>query len=140
MFQEFKEFALKGNLVDMATGIIIGAAIGTLVNSLVNDIIMPPIGLLLGGADFANIFLTIKEGATAGPYGSVESAAAAGAVTINFGLFINALISFLIVAFVVFILIKGMNNLRRQEEAAPPPPPKSEVLLEEIRDALRKAT
>lgn len=139
MFQEFKEFALKGNLVDMATGIIIGAAIGTLVNSLVNDIIMPPIGLLLGGVDFSNMFLTIKEGATAGPYSSVEAAAAAGAVTINFGLFVNALISFLIVAFVVFMLIKGMNNLRRQEEAAPAPPPKSEVLLEEIRDALRKA-
>lgn len=90
MFKEFKEFALKGNMLDMATGIIIGAAFGTVVNSLVNDVLMPPIGLLLGGVDFSNWFLVIKEGATAAPYSTVEAAAEAGAVTMNWGLFINS--------------------------------------------------
>ncbi|MCB1491469.1 MAG: large conductance mechanosensitive channel protein MscL [Rhodobiaceae bacterium] len=138
MLQEFKEFAIKGNMVDMAIGIIIGGAFGTIVSSLVNDIIMPPIGLLLGGIDFSNIMLVLKGD---GPYPSVEAAAQAGAVTMNIGLFINAVISFLIVAWVLFLIVKGMNKLKKKEEAAPEAPaepPRQEVLLEEIRDLLAK--
>jgi large conductance mechanosensitive channel len=119
MFKEFKEFAMKGNVMDMAIGIIVGAAFGTIVNSLVNDIIMPPIGLILGNVDFSNLFAVIKEGATAGPYMSVAQAKAAGAVTWNYGLFINTIISFLIVAFAVFILVRGLNRLQRQKAVAP---------------------
>lgn len=119
MLKEFKEFALKGNVVDMAIGIIIGAAFSTIVTSFVNDVIMPPIGLLLGKVDFANLFLVIKEGSTAAPYSSLASAKAAGAVTVNYGIFINALISFLIVAMALFFMIRGMNKLRKEEPAAP---------------------
>jgi large conductance mechanosensitive channel len=119
MCKEFKEFALKGNMVDMAVGIIIGAAFGTVVSSLVADVIMPPIGLFLGNVDFANLFLLLKDGKIPGPYGSVSAAKAAGAVTLNYGLFINTVISFLIVAFSVFFLVRGINRLRRQE--VPPP-------------------
>jgi len=123
MLKEFKEFAMRGNVVDMAVGIIIGAAFGTIVNSLVSDIIMPPIGLLLGNIDFSNLFVVLKEGAKgAGPYESLATAKAAGAVSINYGFFINTVISFLIVAFAVFLLIRGINQLKRQE-AAPPPVP-----------------
>jgi large conductance mechanosensitive channel len=122
VFKEFKEFAVKGNVVDMAVGIIIGGAFGTIVKSLVADIIMPPIGLLLGGVDFADLFLTLKEGATAGPYASLVAATEAGAVTINVGVFLNGVISFVIVAFAVFLLVKAINRLRREEEAAPPEP------------------
>ena len=122
MLKEFKEFALKGNVVDMAVGIIIGAAFGTIVTSLVNDIIMPPIGLLLGGVDFANLFILLKAGTPAPPYSSLAEATAAGAVTINFGSFINTLVSFLIIAFVIFLLIRTINQLR-QEEATPPAEP-----------------
>jgi large conductance mechanosensitive channel len=118
MFKEFKEFAMKGNVVDMAVGIIIGAAFGTIVKSLVDDIIMPPIGLLLGHVDFSNLFLVIKQGAVAGTFTTVAEAHKAGAVTINYGIFINTVISFLIVAFAVFILIRGINKLKREE--APP--------------------
>lgn len=116
MFKEFKEFAMRGNVVDMAVGIIIGGAFGTIVKSLVSDVMMPPIGLLLGGVDFSDLFITMKEGAVAGPYATLASAQAAGAVTISYGLFINAVISFLIVAFAVFLLIKGLNNLQREKE------------------------
>lgn len=140
MIKEFKEFALRGNVLDMAVGIVIGAAFGTIVQSLVNDVIMPPIGMLLGGVDFAELFLVIQEGATAGPYATVEAATEAGAVTINYGLFINSVISFLIVAFALFMLIRGFNKLKREEEAAPEAPPepsKEEVLLAEIRDLLK---
>jgi large conductance mechanosensitive channel len=119
MFKEFKEFAMRGNVVDMAVGIIIGGAFGTIVKSLVSDVIMPPIGLLLGGVDFSELFLILKEGAKAGPYATLAAAQAAGAVTISYGLFINAVISFLIVAFAVFLLIKGLNKLQH-EKAAPP--------------------
>jgi large conductance mechanosensitive channel len=119
MFKEFKEFAMRGNVLDMAVGIIIGAAFGTIVTSLVNDVIMPPIGLLLGNVDFSNIFAVLKEGKVAGPYASVASAKAAGAVTLNVGLFINTVINFLIVAFAIFLLIRSINKLKRQEEAAP---------------------
>ena len=122
MLKEFKEFTLRGNVVDMAVGIIIGAAFGTIVKSLVDDIIMPPIGLLLGGVDFSNLFILLKAGSPAAPYASLADAQAAGAVTINYGLFINAVVSFLIVAFVIFLLIRNINRLRREEEAPPAEP------------------
>ncbi len=117
MFKEFKEFAMRGNVVDMAVGIIIGAAFGTIVKSLVDDVIMPPIGLLLGSVDFSDLFVTLKEGATAGPYLTLAAAKEAGAVTLSYGAFFNTIISFLIVAFSVFLLIKGMNSLKRKEKA-----------------------
>jgi len=122
MLKEFKEFVMRGNVVDMAVGIIIGAAFGTIVNSLVQDVIMPPIGLLLGNIDFSNFYAVLKEGKVAGPYASVAGAKAAGAVTMNYGMFINTLISFLIVAFAVFLLVRTINKMRRQEEAPPPVP------------------
>jgi large conductance mechanosensitive channel len=117
MFKEFKEFAIKGNVIDMAVGIIIGAAFGTIVNSLVQDVIMPPIGLLLGNVDFSNIFTVLKEGKVAGPYASVAAAKSAGAVTINFGMFVNTIISFILIAFAVFLLVRTINRMRREEEA-----------------------
>lgn len=117
MLKEFREFAMRGNVVDMAVGIIIGGAFGTIVKSLVADVIMPPIGLLLGGVDFADFFVVLKEGATAGPYAALADAKAAGAVTIDYGLFVNAVISFVIVAFAVFLLIKSINRMKREEEA-----------------------
>ena len=120
MLQEFKSFAMRGNVVDMAVGIIIGGAFGTIVKSLVSDVIMPPIGLLLGGVDFSDLFITLKDGSTAGPYATIASAQEAGAVTIGYGLFINSVISFLIVAFAVFLLIKSINKLQKQEAAAEP--------------------
>ncbi len=129
IIKEFQEFAVKGNVVDMAVGIIIGGAFGTIVKSLVSDIIMPPIGLMMGGIDFSQLVVTLKE-----------ATADAEAVTINYGVFINNVISFLIVAWAVFMLVKGMNSLKKKEEEAPaepPAPPRSEVLLEEIRDALK---
>lgn len=116
MMKEFKDFAVKGNVVDMAVGIIIGAAFGTIVKSLVSDIIMPPIGMLLGNVDFSNLFLVLKGG---GPFATVADAQAAGAVTLNYGLFINTVISFLIVAFAIFIVIKNINRLKKEEAAAP---------------------
>ena len=122
MIKEFKEFAVKGNVVDMAVGIIIGGAFGTIVKSLVADVIMPPIGLLLGNVDFSELFLVLKSGGTAGPYMTLAEAQKAGAVTINYGLFLNSVISFLIVAFAVFLLIRAVNKMKR-EEAAPPAEP-----------------
>jgi large conductance mechanosensitive channel len=122
MLKEFKEFAMRGNVVDMAVGIIIGGAFGTIVKSMVDDVIMPPIGLLVGGVDFSSLFITLKEGATAGPYATPAAAKAAGAVTLNYGLFINSVISFLIVAFAVFMLITSINRLRREKEKAPAAP------------------
>ncbi|HLF39413.1 MAG TPA: large conductance mechanosensitive channel protein MscL [Burkholderiales bacterium] len=138
MLKEFKEFAVRGNVVDMAVGIIIGAAFGKIVDSLVKDVIMPPIGLLLGKVDFSNLFLVIKQGVQAGPYLTVEAAQKAGAVTFNYGVFINTLISFLIVAFAVFLLIRTLNRLKLQEEKKPAAMPEEIVLLRDIRDALRK--
>jgi large conductance mechanosensitive channel len=117
MLKEFKEFALKGNVIDMAVGIIIGASFGSIVNSLVTDIIMPPIGMILGKVDFSNLFLVLQEGKVAGPYSSPAVAKAAGAVTLNYGVFVNVIISFVIVAFSVFILVRSINKLRREEEA-----------------------
>ena len=122
MMKEFKDFAIKGNVVDMAVGIIVGAAFGTIVKSLVADVIMPPIGLLLGNVDFSNLFVVLKDAAGQAPYATVADAQAAGAVTLNYGMFINTIISFLIVAFAIFIVIRNINRMKR-EEAAPPPAP-----------------
>lgn len=137
MVKEFKEFAMRGNVVDMAVGIIIGAAFGKIVNSMVNDVIMPPIGKLLGGVDFSNLFLTLGGG----DFESLAAAQAAGAATLNYGVFINTVVNFVIVAFAIFMLIKIINNLKRKEEAAPAPPPEptpEQKLLTEIRDLLKK--
>ena len=117
MLKEFKEFAMRGNVVDMAVGIIIGAAFGTIIGTLVSEVLMPPIGLLLGNVDFSNLFIVLKEGNTAGPYATVAAAKAAGAVTLNYGLFVNTVVNFLIVAFAIFFLIRGMNSLKKKEEA-----------------------
>jgi len=123
MFKEFKEFAMRGNVVDMAVGIVIGAAFGTIVKSLVSDIIMPPIGLLLGKVDFSNLFAVLKQGETvAGPYASLVDAQAAGAVTINYGVFIDTVISFIVIAFAIFIVIRNINQLKKKEEAPPTEP------------------
>jgi large conductance mechanosensitive channel len=139
MLKEFKEFAVKGNVVDMAVGIIIGAAFGKIVDSLVKDVIMPPIGLLLGKVDFSNLFFVLKEGAQAGPYLTVEAAQKAGAVTFNYGMFVNTIITFTIVAFAVFLLIRAINRLKQEEQAKPAAAPAEEILLlREIRDSLKK--
>ena len=122
MFKEFKEFAMRGNVVDMAVGIIIGGAFGTIAKSRVSDVIMPPIGLLLGGVDFSDLFIELRQGATPGPYAALTDAQAAGAVTINYGLFVNNVVSFIIVALAVFFLVKAINRLRRTEEEAPAEP------------------
>ena len=116
MLEEFKKFAMRGNVVDMAVGIIIGGAFGTIVKSLVADVIMPPVGLLLGGVDFTDLFMTLQEGATAGPYATLAAAQEAGAVTISYGVFFNSVISFLIVAFAVFLLIRSINKMQAEEE------------------------
>jgi large conductance mechanosensitive channel len=126
MLKEFKEFATRGNVIDMAVGIIIGGAFGTIVISFVNDILMPPIGLLLGDVDFSNLFVVLKEGSPPAPYTTVTLAQEAGAVTINYGIFINAIISFLIVAFALFLVIRSMNRLQREEEATPAEPTSKE--------------
>ena len=141
MLKEFKDFALKGNVLDMAVGIIIGAAFGTVVQSLVKDVIMPPIGIPLGGVDFSNLFITLRQGAVPGPYPTLAAAGEAGAVTINIGLFANSVISFIIVAFAVFLLVRSFNKLKKAEAAAPAAPaapPADVVLLGEIRDLLKK--
>jgi len=129
MMQEFKAFAMRGNVVDMAVGIIIGGAFGKIVSSVVNDVIMPPIGLLVGGVDFSDLGITLRGATEAAP-----------AVVLKYGMFINVVIDFLIVALVIFLLIRGMNALRKKQEvapAAPAPPPRQEMLLEEIRDLLK---
>ena len=119
MIKEFKEFIIKGNAMDMAVGIIIGAAFGTVVKSLVADVIMPPIGLLLGGVDFSNLFVVVKERASTAPYATLEAAKDAGAVTMNYGAFINTIISLLVIGFAVFLLVKSLNKLQKEEEEAP---------------------
>ena len=137
MLKEFKEFAMRGNVIDLAVGIIIGAAFGKIVTSLVNDIIMPPIGLILGNVDFSDLFVNLDMSKS---FASVAEAEAAGAPIIKYGLFINTVIDFLIVAFAIFLVIRGINKFRRKQEAAPPPPPPPStevVLLSEIRDLLR---
>ena len=138
MFQEFKDFIVKGNAFDLAVGVIIGGVFGAVVTSLVGDILMPPIGSILGGADFSNLFATLKEGAAPGPYASLAAAKEAGAVTLNYGAFINTLVNLVIVGFVIFMLVKGVNAARKPAPAAPAPTPEDVVLLREIRDALKK--
>jgi len=141
MWQEFKEFAMRGNVVDMAVGIIIGAAFGAIVASFVGEVLMPIIGLFLGGVDFSNLYLLLREGATPAPYASLAAAKEAGAVAVGYGVLINTVVNFLIVAFALFLVIKGMNATRKQQAAAPDPPPapsKEAVLLAEIRDLLAR--
>lgn len=140
MFKEFKEFALKGNVVDLAVGVIIGGAFGGIVNSMVADIMMPIVGLVSGGVDFSQRYALLADGKTAGPYVSLEAAKAAGASTLNYGVFINAVVNFVIIAIVLFMVIKAMNAAKREEAAAPPAPPAPSAeatLLGEIRDLLR---
>ena len=122
MLKEFKDFAMRGNMVDMAVGIIIGAAFGSIIKSLVTDVLMPPIGLLLGDVDFSNIFMVLKEGATAAPYASLDAAKEAGAVVMSWGVFINTIINFIIIAFVLFLVIRNMNKMKQKEEAPPAEP------------------
>ncbi|GJL98064.1 MAG: large-conductance mechanosensitive channel [Hyphobacterium sp.] len=135
MLKEFKDFAMRGNVVDLAVGFILGGAFSTIVRSLVNDILMPPLGLALGGVDFTNLFITLGDA----EYETLAAAQEAGAATINYGMFINNVIAFVILAFALFLIIKGMNSMKKKEEAAPETPPapsKEEVLLTEIRDLL----
>ena len=139
MLKELKDFAMKGNVLDLAIGVVIGAAFGKIVDSLVKDLVMPVVGLMTGGVDFANMFTVLKPGATPGPYATVEIAAKAGAVTFNYGVFINTVLTFIIVAFAVFLLVKAYNKAKKAEPPAPPAPPAEDVvLLREIRDALKK--
>jgi large conductance mechanosensitive channel len=126
MLKDFRDFAMRGNVVDMAVGIIIGGAFGTIVKSMVSDVLMPPIGMLLGNVDFSNLFVAIKVGDPAGPYATLADAQAAGAVTVNYGVFFDNVVSFVIVAFAVFMMIRAMNRLQKKEEAAPPPPDKKD--------------
>ena len=141
MFKEFKEFAMKGNLVDMAVGLTLGAAFGLFAASFVADIFSPPLGLLLGGVDFGNMFVVLRDGAKeAGPYESLAKAKEAGAVVVAYGQFLNAAINFLIVAFAMFLVVKAVNRMRRKQEAVPEPPPgptPDQKLLAEIRDLLK---
>jgi len=136
MVKEFKEFVIRGNVLDMAVGIIIGGAFGKIVSSLVDDILMPPIGMLLGRVDFSNLFINLSDQ----PFASLAEAKTAGAAVIKYGAFINTILNFLIVAFAIFLVIKQVNALRRQEQVPPPPPEptKEEKLLTEIRDLLKR--
>ena len=137
MLKEFKEFAMRGNVIDMAVGIIIGAAFGKIVTSLVNDVIMPPIGLLMGNVDFSNLFVN----SSGGDYATRRGSQAAGAPILKYGIFINTVLDFVIVAFVIFLVIRALNTLKSKQEAAPPPPARAdgrEKLLTEIRDTLRR--
>ena len=136
MLKEFKEFAMRGNVVDMAVGIIIGAAFGKIVSSLVNDIVMPPIGMIMGNVDFSQLFINLSDT----EFPSLSAAQEAGAATINYGVFLNTVLDFVIVAFAIFMVIRGMNRLKKKEEEQPaePPKPSAEVqLLTEIRDSLK---
>jgi large conductance mechanosensitive channel len=133
MLSEFKQFIARGNVIDLAVGIIMGAAFTGIVNSLVKDIIMPPIGKIMGGFDFSNYFIALSETG----YATLKAAQEAGVPTINYGIFLNQVINFLIVSFAVFLLVKQVNRFQRQKAAEPAPPPRSEILLEEIRDLLK---
>jgi len=137
MMQEFKEFAMRGNVVDMAVGVVIGSAFGNIVDSLVKDVIMPPIGLMMGGVDFSQLYINLSDIA----YESLAAAEKAGAPLIKYGMFINTMINFVIIAFVIFMLIKGINRMKREQPAAQveaPPTPEDIILLREIRDSLNK--
>ena len=129
MLEEFKKFAMKGNMVDMAVGIVIGAAFGAIVKSLVSDILMPPIGILMGNVNFSDLFVVLKEGTTPGPFATLAAAKDAGAVTLNYGLLVNTIVNFLIVAFAIFFLVRGINRLKAQEEAPPAEPTTKECPL-----------
>ncbi len=136
MLKEFKEFIMRGNVLDLAVAVIIGAAFGSIVNSFVNDLLMPPIGLLLGGVDFSNLFLVLDGGS----YDTLAAAQEAGAATLNYGLFVNTIINFLIIAFAIFMVVKAANQMQDEEEEAPEAPPEpsaEEKLLAEIRDLLK---
>ena len=140
---EFRDFAVKGNMLDMAVGIVIGAAFTAIVSSMVDDILMPPLGLVLGGVDFSDLFVKLRDGNPPGPYATLAAARAAGAVTWNVGMFINAMVKFTIVALALFMVVKGINQVRamaakKQAEAPPPAPSREVVLLEEIRDILAR--
>lgn len=141
MLQEFKKFAARGNMLDMAVGIVIGAAFATIVSSLVGDIVMPIVGLFVGGVDFSDLFVVLSQGSPAGPYATLAAAQEAGAVTLNYGLFVNAIVNFLIIAFALFNVVRGFNAMKKKEEAkeaaAPPTPSGEELLLTEIRDLLK---
>lgn len=148
IIQEFKEFAVKGNMVDLAVGVIIGAAFGKIVDSLVADVIMPVIGLILGKIDFSNLYVILSQGSPAGPYASLDAAKKAGAAVFSYGAFITACVNFLILAFIVFWIVRSMNNMMAKAAAKhaaaaapaePSPPPEDVVLLREIRDALKRA-
>jgi large conductance mechanosensitive channel len=134
MLKEFMAFAMRGNVLDMAIGVILGAAFGKIVSSLVNDVVMPPIGLLLGGVDFSNLFVTLG----AGTYATLAEAEAAGAPLLKYGVFLNTILDFLIVAFAIFLLVRQVNRFVKKREAAPAAPPRQEVLLQEIRDLLAR--
>jgi large conductance mechanosensitive channel len=139
MLNEFREFIVKGNAFDLAVGVIIGGAFGAMAGSFVTDIMMPPLGLVMGGTDFSNIFVTLKDGATVpGPYPTLAAAKEAGAVTLNIGAFLNTVINLVIVGFVLFLLVKAINAARRPAAAAPAAPPEDVLLLREIRDALKR--
>ena len=140
MLQDFKEFVVKGNAFDLAVGVIIGGAFGAMAGSFVTDVMMPPLGLVTGGTDFSNLFLTLKEGATPGPYVSLAAAKEAGAVTLNLGVFLNTVVNLVIVGFVLFLMVRAINAARTPAPAPAPPPatPEDVLLLREIRDALKK--
>jgi large conductance mechanosensitive channel len=138
MLNDFKEFAMRGNVVDMAVGIVIGVAFGAIVASFVGDVLMPILGLVTGGVDFTNHFVLLKEGATPGPYPSLEAARSAGAVVVGYGVLINTIVNFLIVAFALFLVIRAMNAARKPVVVAPVGPTKEELLLTEIRDILAR--
>ena len=133
MFKEFKEFAMRGNVIDLAVGVVIGAAFGKIVTSLVDDIIMPPIGAVTGGIDFSSLFVALNGGS----YPSLAAAKAAGAATLNYGVFINAIVQFTIIAFALFLVVRQINKLTKPTAAVPAPPTKTESLLMEIRDSLK---
>jgi large conductance mechanosensitive channel len=134
MLKEFMAFAMRGNVLDMAIGVILGGAFGKIVSSLVNDVVMPPIGLLLGGVDFSNLFVTLG----AGTYATLAEAEVAGAPLLKYGVFLNTILDFLIVAFAIFLLVRQVNRFVKKKEAAPAAPPRQEVLLQEIRDLLAR--
>lgn len=138
LWREFRDFVQRGNVIDLAVAVVLGAAFGKVVDSFVKDVLMPPIGLLLGKTDFSNLFLVLRDGSTPGPYSTLAAAQAAGAVTIGYGALLNNVVSFLIIAFSVFLIVRVINRARRQPEAVPPPaPPEDVMLLRDIRDELR---
>lgn len=140
MLKDFKEFIARGNAMDLAVALVIGAAFGAIVTSLVNDLVMPVAGLFLGGADFANLFAVLEQGAPAGPYVTLQAAQDAGAITLNYGLFINAIVSFVIIAFAVFLVVKGVNKMRKAEEEAEAPTKDCPFCLTAVPEAAKRCS